>query len=131
MDDFDCYGLLENEYDDYCDDSYEYHAGTQPNHAKIAGAKIITELGRHGMRVDSLESIEKSDDEDVWIDLTSDKDENPEDQSREFEEPEVYEITSYEEGQRLDTGREQHSKYLFRRYLIKVPVSQSGRTEIR
>ena len=73
----------ENDSDDYC--SEEYYA-----HVTIGGNTVIRRVN------DSLETIEPSEEEDCWIDLTSD----PEDESREFEEPEVYEITSYEDGQR-------------------------------
>ena len=90
--------VRENGYDDYC--SEEYYA-----HVTIGGNTVVRRVN------DSLETIDPSEDEDCWIDLTSDND--PEDESREFEEPEVYEITSYEDGQRLDIGRAQHSKYLF------------------
>ena len=88
--------VLENDYADNC--SEEHYA-----HVTIGGMKVIRRVN------DSLETIEPSDEDDCWIDLTSDND--PEDESREFEEPEVYEITSYEDGQRLDIGRAQHSKY--------------------
>ena len=88
--------VLENDYADYCSD--EYYA-----HVTIGGMKVIRRVN------DSLETIEPSE-EDCWIDLTSDL----EDESGEFEEPEVYEITSYEDGQRLDIGRAQHSKQFLR-----------------
>ena len=64
------------------------------------------------IHLDSLESVEKSDesrdDDDIvsWVDLTGDVD------SREFEEPEMYETKSYcAEGQRLDCGRQNNSKW--------------------
>ena len=63
------------------------------------------------IHLDSLESVEKSDesrdDDDIvsWVDLTGDVD------SREFEEPEMYETKSYRaDGQRLDCGRQNNSK---------------------
>ena len=61
---------------------------------------------------DSLESVERSDesksDDDYksWIDL------NDEGESREFEEPRVFETNPHEEGQRLDLGRGRNSKFL-------------------
>ena len=117
MDAIDCYGVLENEYDDYCDyedASYEDNRNIPPS-----GRKIVKSFRYEGTKLievnDSLETIEPSGDEDCWIDLKSDEDVKPKDESREFEEPEVYEVTSYEDGQRLDIGRGQHSKY----FLVK------------
>ena len=102
--------VLEHDYDDYC--SEEYYA-----HVTIGGNTVVRRVN------DSLETIEPSEEEDCWIDLTSD----PEDESREFEEPEVYEITSYEDGQRLDIGRAQHSKQFLRN---QPSLGVSSKTDI-
>ena len=114
----DCYGVLDNDgCGDYCEYEDYYSSYEDNRNNPSSGMKIVKSFRYEGTKLievnDSLETIEPSGDEDCWIDLKSDEDVKPKDESREFEEPEVYEITSYEDGQRLDIGRGQHSKYLF------------------